>query len=191
MNAIATPPALTPEDLLLMPDEGQGYELVQGKLREMHMSKESSRIGGEVFFQLRLFCRQMQAGWVFPEGTSYRCFPNDPQGTRRADASFISTSRMPVETYEDEGHITLAPDLVAEVISPNDLAQEVEEKIEDWLGAGVKIVWVVNPEQHTIRVIRKDGGYAFLRMGDTLTAEDVLPGFSCPVAELFKKPGAV
>lgn len=191
MNAIATPPALTPEDLLAMPDEGQGYELVHGELREKNMSKESSRIGTRLAYLLECFVEAGHPGWVFGEGTSYRCFPHDPNGTRRADTSYITIERLPVATYKDEGHSTLAPDLAAEAISPNDLAQEVEEKIEDWLSAGVKIVWVISPEQQTVRVVRRDGGYALLRTEDTLTAEGVIPGFSCPVAELFKKPGAV
>jgi Uma2 family endonuclease len=189
MNAIATPPALTPEDLLLMPDEGQGFELVHGELREMNMSRESSRVGLRLGHLLECFVDAGHPGWVFGEGTSYRCFPHDPKGTRRADASYISIERLPVAMYKDEGHTSLSPDLVAEVISPNDLAQEVEEKIEDWLSAGVQIIWVVNPEKQTIRVVRQDGGYALVRIGDTLTADGVLPGFSCPVAELFKKPG--
>ena len=187
--SIAPSPVLSPEDLLLMPDEGQGIELVHGDLREMNMSRESSRISGEVYFQLRLHCQRTQSGWVFPEGASYRCFLDDPTGTRRADASFISLDRLPVETYEDEGHTTTVPDLVAEVVSPDDLSHEVAEKRDEWLAAGVKIVWVVTPGVDTVEVYRQDGGHDFLRINDTLTAEGVLPGFSCPVADLFRRPG--
>jgi Uma2 family endonuclease len=129
-------------------------------------------------------------GWVYPEGTSYRCFPDDPKGYRRADASFISIDRMPPATYEDEGHCTTAPDLVVEVISPNDLAEELEEKREEWLAAGVKLVWIVSPTAKTIQVYRADGTSSLLRAADTLTAESVLPGFSCSVSELFRVPGS-
>ena len=187
--SIAPSPALTPEDLLLMPDEGQGIELVHGDLREMNVSRESSRVSSRISHLLESFVESGHPGWVFGEGTSYRCFSDDPKGTRRADASFIALDRMPLETYEDEGHTTTVPDLVAEVVSPNDLSHEVDEKRDEWLAAGVKIVWVVTPGVDTVEVYRQDGGHDFLRINDTLTAEGVLPGFSCPVADLFRRPG--
>lgn len=189
MSAIATPPALTPEDLFLMPDEGKGFELVHGELREVNVSRESSRVAGRICTRLDNYCEARDAGYVFPEGTSYRCFPDDPKGTRRADTSFISIERLPPETYEDQGHSTTVPDLVAEVVSPNDLSEEVEEKPDEWLEAGVKIVWVVSPATRTVRVHRADGSTSLLRAADLLTAEEVLPGFSCTVGELFRLPG--
>jgi len=179
----------TPEEVLLMPDEGQGYELVDGELREMNVSTESSRIAGTVYFELQSHAVAKGPAWVFPEGTSFRCFTDDPTRVRRADSSVIVLSRMPVATYEDEGHCTTVPDLVAEVVSPNDLAVDVEEKRDQWLEAGVKIVWIIHPNAKTVRIHRADGGYAFLKEADTLTAEGVLPGFSVPVAKLFVKPG--
>jgi len=189
--SIAPTPVLTPEDLLLMPDEGQGFELVHGELREIKASIECSRIAGNIGFRLHRYCDRVQPGWVFLSGLSYRCFPDDPKGTRRADASYISLERMPLATYEDEGHCTTVPDLVAEVVSPNDLSDEVEEKLDEWLAAGVKIVWIVSPVTKTVRIHQQDGGYAFLHAADTLTAEGMLPGFSCPVVDLFRKPGEV
>ena len=187
--SIAPTPVLTPEDLLRMPDEGQGFELVHGELREVNVSKESSRVSMRISHILETYVELGHPGWVFGEGTSYRCFPDDPNGTRRPDASFISIERMPVETYEDEGHCTTVPDLVAEVVSPNDLSHEVDEKRDEWLAAGVKIVWIVTPGVNTVEVYRNDGSHDFLRVNDTLTAEGVLPGFSCLVANLFRRPG--
>ena len=177
-----------PDELLRMPDEGHGYELIRGELREMHVSKESSRISGTVYYWLQNHILAGTPGWAFPEGTSFRCFEH-PTTVRRADAAYIPLSKMPVESYEDEGHCTTVPDIVAEVVSPNDLVDEVEEKLEDWLEAGVKIVWIVHPVTRTVRVHRADGGYAFLQLSDTLTAEGVLPNFSVPVAALFQRPG--
>lgn len=193
MNAIATAPAApktyTPDDLLQMPDGGKGYELVNGELRDLVVSKESSRIGGEVYFRLRAFVGMTIPGWVFPPETGFRCFPNSPNRVRKPDAAFIALDRMPPATYQDEGFCTTVPDLVVEVTSPNDLHDDVEEKLDEWLAAGVRVVWVVQPVNRTIRVHRADGGYAFLREADTLTGDDVLPGFTCPVADLFRLPG--
>jgi Uma2 family endonuclease len=186
---LAAPKRLTPDDLLRMPDGGAGYELVDGELKELAMSKESSRVGGEVHFALRSHCRGDDAGWVYPADTGFRCFPGDPGRVRRPDTAFISLARMPVETYEDEGFCSVVPDLVAEVTSPNDYASDVAEKRDEWLGAGVRTVWIVEPETRTVHVHRADGTYAFLRATDTLTAPDVLPGFAVPVADLFRLPG--
>lgn len=190
MSTTATPPAvITPDDLLRMRDRGKGLELVNGELKELDVSKESSHVAGQLFFHIKQFCDAHQPAWVYPEGTSYRCFPDDAGRVRRADVSLISLTRMPPAEYKDEGHCTTAPDLVAEVVSPNDLSEEVDEKRDEWLAAGVRLVWIVSPARRTVRVHRADGGYDFLRAADTLTAPDVLPGFACPVADLFRLPG--
>lgn len=183
------PAVITPDDLLRMRDGGKGLELVNGELKELNVSKESSHVAGQLFFRIKQFCDANQPAWVYPEGTSYRCFPDDAARVRRADTSLITLNRMPVAEYKDEGHCTTVPDLVAEVISPNDLAEEVDEKRDEWLAAGVRLVWIVSPATRTVRVHRADGGYAFLRNADALTAPDILPGFSCPVADLFRLPG--
>jgi Uma2 family endonuclease len=96
---------------------------------------------------------------------------------------------MPASTYRDEGHCKTVPDLVAEVISPRDNAEEVADKIQDWLGAGVRVVWEVYPANQTVRAHRPDGTITLFRGKDTLTAEEILPGFACPVADLFRLPG--
>jgi Uma2 family endonuclease len=181
--------AVTPDDLLRMPDGGKGYELVNGELKELSVSRKSSHVAGEIYLRVKLHCNANQPGWVFPEGTSYRCFKDDPGRVRRPDASFITLSRMTAEQYDEDGHCPIVPDLVVEVVSPNDNAEELEEKIDEWLTVGVKVVWVVTPATRTVRVHRADGGYAFLRAADTLTAPDVLPGFAVPVADLFRLPG--
>ena len=86
----------------------------------------------------------------------------------------------------DQGHGKVAPDLVVEVISPNDLAADLAAKIRDFLNAGVPLIWVVNPESQDVArlSIRQDGDA--LQGGDILDGGDVLPGFRCPVADLFK-----
>jgi Uma2 family endonuclease len=124
---------------------------------------------------------------VFPEGTSFQCFPDEPDKVRRADVSFIRFGRLTRE-QPPEGHIRLAPDLAVEVVSPNDLAYDVDSKVEDYLQAGVRLVWVVNPVTRTVRVHRPDGPGATLRADDELTGGDVLPGFSCRIRELFILP---
>lgn len=190
MSTTATPPAvITPDVLLRMPDEGKGFELVDGELKELNVSKESSHIAGEIYFRIKQFCDAHLPAWVFPEGTSYRCFADDHGRVRRPDTSVITLERMTREQYYEDGHCPIVPDLVVEVISPTDVADDVARKIEEWLAAGVKLLWEVYPSTRKVHVYRPDAPIAPLRNSDTITAPDLLPGFACPVAELFRLPG--
>ena len=87
-----------------------------------------------------------------------------------------------------DGHCRIAPDLAVEVVSPNDLAYQ-DEKVAEYLGAGVPIVWVVNPNTRSVRIHRPRSSPRGLVSGltseDVIDAEDVLPGFSCPVRDFF------
>ncbi len=73
-----------------------------------------------------------------------------------------------------------------EVLSPNDIACKVEAKVRQWLRAGPKLVWVVNPEQRTLAIHRADGLGAILQETDELSGEEVMPGFHCRVAQFFQ-----
>jgi Uma2 family endonuclease len=193
MSAVLPPPpakAVTPDDLLRMPDQGQGYELVDGELKELNVSYLSSFVAGEVYFRLRSHAGSNRLGWVSPEGTSFRCFPDDENRVRRADVAFHRLDRLTAEQARSDGHCTVAPDLVVEVVSPNDLAYEVEAKRNEWLDAGAQLVWVIDPIQQEVRAFRADGSVALFRRTDTLTAEPVLPEFRVLVAELFRLPTA-
>jgi Uma2 family endonuclease len=172
-----------PEDLLTMPD-GDRFELVAGNLVERNMGAKSSYVAGRAHVMLTAFCDAHRRGLVFPEGTSYQCFPDDPGKVRRADTSFIAAGRLRDDT-PPEGHILIAPDLAVEVVSPNDLAYEIDEKVEEFLSAGVRLVWVVNPVSRTVRVHRPERPGVTLRAGDELHGDDVLPGFRCRVQDLF------
>ena len=184
---LETSPAVTPEDLLHMPDGGKGLELVHGEIKELNVSFLSSFLAGEFYAILRDFVRPHKLGWVVPEGTSFRCFPFDRNRVRRADTAFIAFARITRDQVLSEGHCTVVPDLVVEVISPNDLAGEVNQKVQEWQQAGVRLVWVVDPETKLVFTHRPDR-VEKLQAGDTLVGDPVLPGFSCPVADLFRLP---
>jgi Uma2 family endonuclease len=85
-----------------------------------------------------------------------------------------------------QGHCRVAPDLVIEAVSPNDTAYEVEDKIAQWLGAGVRLVWVIYPETQRVQVHRADGTVTKLQSAEQLSGEDVIPGFQCQVAAVFQ-----
>jgi Uma2 family endonuclease len=177
----------TPEDLLTMPG-GENFELIDGRLVERHMSFLSGWVAGELIRVLGNHCHQRRLGWVIPGGDGgYQGFPDSPRTVRKPDVSFVRHGRFEDDQLP-EGYARIAPDLIAEVISPNDKYEEVDEKIEEYLRAGVRLVWIISPRNHTIRVYRVNGSSHGLRENDELDGEDVVPGFRCPVRDLFPQP---
>jgi Uma2 family endonuclease len=175
----------TPEDLLTMPD-GDRFELIDGQLVERNMSTWSSYIAGKLYGRLDGFSTPRQLAWVFPEGTSYQCFPNAPDKVRKPDVSAIKRDRMSAEQLQAEGHNRTVPDLAVEVVSPNDLADQIDERVQDFRRAGCRLVWVVHPQGRYVQVFRAHGHATLLEEGDELDGEDVSPDFRCRVAELFQ-----
>lgn len=184
MTAAVTTEALhTPEELLSMPDD-KGYELVRGRLIKTDMGAKSSWIGGMLFWYLVQFVKQHDSGWVFPCDTGYQCFPQDPKMIRKPDVSFIKKGRFSGETVP-KGWITLVPDLAVEVVSPRDRASELDEKLADYRVAGIPLTWVIYPESRSVMIHRHDGSMARLFEADSLSGEEVLPGFQCPIREIL------
>ena len=174
---------LEPDDLLQMPG-GESYELVDGRLVEKHMGAESDRIALRLGGKLDQFCTANGLGYVFGAQTGYRCFPNRPRLVRKPDVSVVLRGRF-ADGQVPKGDITICPDLAVESVSPNDTYEEIEAKVEDYRQAGVRVVWVISPESKTVVVRRSDKTAATLDTTDTLSGEAVIPGFTCPVADLF------
>jgi Uma2 family endonuclease len=187
MPDLLTKTDYTAEDLLTMPD-GDRYELVDGKLVEKHMGIEAGFVMIELARRLANHCHDHKTGWVFPgNDAGFQCFPERPRLVRKPDVSFVRRGRFPGGVLP-RGHAQLAPDLAAEVVSPNDLYEELDQKIEEYLRAGVRVVWIVSPLNRLVRVYRLDGTCSSIREGGELEGEDVVPGFRCPVSELFPPP---
>jgi Uma2 family endonuclease len=178
----------TPEDLLRLPD-AVNYELVDGKLVERSMGYESSAIAAQILVLLGLFLRGKGLGHLAGSDASYQCFPREPSKVRKPDVSFVRTGRFPGET-RPKGHSPIPPDLAIEVVSPNDLYHEVEEKVNDYLAVNVPLVWVVDPESRTVRIHRSADRtkVTFLTDSETISGEQVITGFSCVVREFFESP---
>ena len=174
----------TPDELLALSD-GANYELAGGELVARRTGAESSWVGGQLHLLLANHCKSTGAGWVLPSDAGYQCFTDDPNRVRKPDVSFVRFDRL---AGLPDGYLRLAPDLAAEVVSSSETYCEIEDKVDEYLAAGVRLVWVVNPPNRSIRVHRPDGSVTDLRQADDLTGEDVLPGFRCAVAELFAPP---
>jgi Uma2 family endonuclease len=183
MSTITEPKTYTPDDLMRMPD-GNRYELVDGRLVERNVSALSSIAPETLLRQIGNYCEANLLAWVIGADCGYQCFPGHPRKVRKPDGSVVLRDRLSTEQLE-EGFLTLPPDLAIEAVSPNDLAYEVEQKVEEYLGAGVCLVWVIYPTTRKIHIHRRDGSTAVVRSGDELAGEDVLPGFTCRVGDLF------
>lgn len=177
----------TPADLLRLPD-GDRFELVNGQLVEKRMGGKSSWVGGEIFGELRNYARR-HGGWAFPSDASFQCFPFEPGMVRRPDAAYVAAGRFENDEIPD-GHIAIPPDLAVEVVSPHDVYTRVEDKVGEYLQAGVRVVWILNPENRSVRVFEESANRS-VQFGpdDELSAEDVLPGFRCRIADLFVAAG--
>ncbi|MGH7213430.1 MAG: Uma2 family endonuclease [Tepidisphaeraceae bacterium] len=171
------------DEFMALPD-AVGYELVDGVLTERKlMGALSDHVASRINRALGNFCEEHNAGHVFGSETTYRCFDNPDTG-RRADVSFIRRGRLTDERIP-ESYITIPADLAVEVVSPNDLAYEVEEKVALYLGHGFGEVWVVYPNTRAVHVHRKGESIGALGPGQALGGRGPLEGFTCAVAHFF------
>jgi Uma2 family endonuclease len=159
------------------------YELVKGELVEM---SPPGGVHGEVSLAigaaLRLHVRQNNLGRVMVESGYY--LERDPDTVRGPDVSFIRAERVAAEGLP-RSWVRGAPDVAVEVVSPSDSAAEVEGKVHDYLAGGAQRVWVVYSDIKRITVYSSDGTVLRYHEGDTLEDQDLLPGFSLLVAEVF------
>ncbi len=183
---VAPPLILTAADVERLSLPGKQVELVRGRLvvREppgtWHgvISATLTRLLGD-------FVARHGLGIVAAQDTGFK-IASDPDTVRAPDVAFIG--RQQAGRIRERGYAELAPDLLAEILSPDDPPAEVLAKVAEWLAAGTKLVWVVDPERLEVRVYRGDGSLSVLHESDSLDGEDVLPGFSCPVRQVFVSP---
>jgi Uma2 family endonuclease len=180
--ATTTRPAATEEDLLRTPRDGRKYELVDGQIRVSPAGSRHGRVCVRLVVRLGAFVESGQLGYVFDSSTGFRL----PGGNVRVpDVSFVARGRFRDE-HVPEGFGDLAPDLVVEVLSPDDRSREILDKVGDYLQAGVPLVWVIDPKRRTAAVYRSLTGVRTVGPGDTLEGEDVVPGFRCALAEVVE-----
>lgn len=179
------PKTYTPEEFEAI-ENAVAYELREdGTLEQRHMGWESELVAANVTFLLRQHDRADQRGLIANGGTGLQVFPGRPRRIPRADVTYVRRDRMP-SGRPARGYMQIPPDLAVEVISPGDKAGEVRAKVHEYLVGGVRLVWVVYPETRSVTVSRADGSADEFGSEDTLSGEDVVPGFSVKVSELFE-----
>ena len=184
MATVITEKPITVDEFETMPFEFP-VDLVRGEIVEMPPpGGVHGRVCMNVGFALEVWCRAAQLGTVTTNDSAILT-ERDPDSVRGCDVVYISWDRLPSRELP-KGAYRSAPNLAVEVLSPNDRWKDVQTKIDEYLSVGVIEVWIVDPEDRSVDVYRGDRKPARLANGQTLTSADVLPGFSCPVADFFR-----
>ena len=179
----AMPALMTADELLHVRIPDKRVELVRGRLvvREP-AGLRHGRVAMELARLLANYVDDRRIGSVYAAETGFTV-ARDPDTVRAPDVAFIRRDRLP--DPEPLGFPDVAPDLVAEVVSPGDRPGEILAKVADWLSAGTRLVWVVDPLRRVARVYRQDGSETIVPADGALEGEDVLPGFACPLEAIL------
>lgn len=181
---MATKPRFSVEDLCTLPDGGRRYEIIDGEPREKPMpSLEHAAVSANAAYEFRRFLVDL------PELGRALIEPHfrlglEPERTRVADVAVLARERWDRADQRAAAYDG-APDLAVEIVSPSDVYGAVRAKALEWLEAGARLVWVVQPLSRTVEVHRSGEEVRVLRAGETLDGGEVLPGFSMPVERLF------
>lgn len=176
---------LTVEDLYELPDDGRCYELQAGRLlSEPLPGTRHGLVMAAIVELLRDHVRSRKLGVVLTGDPGF-ILARSPDTVRGPDVAFVSRER-----FEKVGAVPAAfpgpPDLAVEVLSPGDRPGEVHAKVADYLAAGARRVWVVDPQGEHVTVYGSLLAPRILERTDTLDGEEVIPGFAVRVAELFE-----
>jgi Uma2 family endonuclease len=168
-----------------MPRDGLRRELVKGVLVEMSSGGfDHSVVAINLVLTLGPYVKSRNLGKIVGMNAGFR-LERDPDTVRAPDVAFIRKDRLP--TGPDRTRFPLlAPDLVAEVVSPSDRREDIEAQAIEYLDAGVRLVWVVQPATQTVTEYRSRRQIRVLTAADPLDGHDVVPGFRAIVRALFE-----
>ena len=181
----ATTQLLTAEEFFALPDpkDGSKQELVRGRVITMPgPGVEHGEVQVNVAFAIKLFLKQNPIGRVATESGAVT--ERKPDTVRGPDVSYYSKERLPLD-QRVVGYHTEVPDLCVEVVSPSNSMKQLKAKAKEYLFAGVRLVWIVDPEDRTVTIIVDPLESRTLEADATLDGGTVLPGFSCKVSDLF------
>lgn len=182
--ATATQKLITAEEFFRMPQppDGSQQELVKGVI--VTMPPPGTRHGVcclRIGRRIGNFVEDKNLGTTASNDSGF-ITERDPDTVRGPDVSFWGRERLPEVPV---GYSTVPPDLIVEVVSPSDHYARIQKRVADYLEKEVRLIWVADPEDRSVTVYRPGQRMVVLSENDTLSGEDVLPGFSCKVAALF------
>jgi Uma2 family endonuclease len=174
---------MTVEELSQLRIQDKRTELVRGVLvvREP-AGYRHGRVTMNIASRLAVHAERTGVGQVFAAETGFT-LARGPDTVRAPDVAFVQHARLP--DPEPLGFPEFAPDLAIEVLSPSDSSAEVLVKVADWLRAGTRLVWVIDPERRLARIYRQDGGESLVADDQLLEGEDIVAGFSCSLEAIL------
>jgi Uma2 family endonuclease len=173
---------ITGEELFQMGDIGRS-ELVKGEIVRMSPTGHPhADYEGNFYAALREFVKRNKLGRVFVGEVGIYTH-RDPDTVRAADVAFVSKERM--SKAKPQGYLDVAPDLVVEILSPDDAWSDLMEKLDEYFSVGVKSVWVADPRKQQVYVYHSATDVKRFNANETLIDNDALPGFSASMADLF------
>jgi Uma2 family endonuclease len=177
---MSTTETFTDEQLLRLPKDGYKRELVDGKIVVSPAGYRHGLVIVRLSARLAAFVAERDLGDVLDSSTGFR-LPS--RNLRVPDISFVARGRVP--DPPPEGFAYLAPDLVVEVLSPGDSPRQVLDKVGEYLGAGSRLVWVIDPEARRAAAYRSLTDVTQIPEEGALDGGDLLPGFSCRLAAIL------
>ena len=178
------PKLITADELLRLYSKGVRGELIRGELyRTMPAGGEHGEIVMKLGAELTAFVKARRSGRVAGSDSGV-LLEQVPDTVREPDIAFFSVDKIPANTRVT-GYYEVIPDLVVEVVSPNNTDREIYDKARMWLSYGVRIVWVIYPDTRTVAIHSQDAPVTVLNDTDTLDGQDVLPSFTCNIANIF------
>ncbi len=176
----------TTEDLLKLSGKGR-YELLKGVIYKLSPAGEKHGIiAMNTGYIIGKYVREHRLGIVTAAETGYKLSSN-PDTVRAPDVAFKSNNTLSRGGIS-EGYSSVMPDLAIEVNSPADRPGQIIKKVKDWLEAGVKHVWIIDPEDNTVTIYYDSLCFKILDIDDEIKEENLLPGFKCKVREIFDIP---
>lgn len=177
--ATVTSHAATESDLLTTPRDGNRYELVDGQIRVSPAGKRHRRVATRLTVRLGAFVEEHRLGDLFDAQTGFRL----PSGNVRVpDLAFVAAGRG---DPDDPGFVVGAPDLAVEIVSPGDRRRDVLEKVGEYLDAGTRLVWIIDPQQRMASVYHGAAETSTIAADGVLDGRDVVPGFRCALADVL------
>jgi len=187
-STATTASLMSTEELLCMPDDGVERWLIQGQLREGAVTvrnRSHSRIMVRVAHLLEDWLeRQPEPRGEVLCGEAGCRLRRDPDSTVGIDIVYVSAELARHES-EETSLIDGVPVLVVEILSPSDTQEQIDEKIDDYLEAGVVLVWVIDAHDKTVLIYRPNTAPELVNVHQELTAEPHLPGFRVAARQLF------